>query len=91
MRYGFVAAIAGAMLVGLPAAATAAPLIIATNVAAKSAIATSSVNRRLGMRVTPGQSPVRHYQRSEIIGTSRSGSVTSRRSAPRSGCQARTT
>ncbi|MES2724384.1 MAG: hypothetical protein V4656_14620 [Pseudomonadota bacterium] len=35
MRYGFVAAIAGAMLVGLPAAATAAPLIIATNVAAK--------------------------------------------------------
>ncbi|MDZ4052401.1 hypothetical protein [Phenylobacterium sp.] len=35
MRYGFVAAIAGAMLVGLPAAATAAPLIIATKVAAK--------------------------------------------------------
>lgn len=35
MRYGFLAAIAGAMLVGLPAAATAGPLIIATNVAAK--------------------------------------------------------
>lgn len=35
MRHGFVAAIAGALLVGLPAAATAAPLIIATNVAAK--------------------------------------------------------
>lgn len=35
MRHGISAAIAVAMLVGLPAAATAAPLIIATNVAAK--------------------------------------------------------
>lgn len=38
MRYGIVAAIAGAMLVGLPAAATAAPLIIANNVAAECTI-----------------------------------------------------
>ena len=38
MRYGFIAAIAGAMLVSLPAAATAAPLIIATNVAPKCTI-----------------------------------------------------
>lgn len=35
MRFGFLMAIAGAMLAGFPAAATAAPLIIATNVAAK--------------------------------------------------------
>ena len=35
MRHAISAAIAAAMLVGLPAAAAAAPLIIATNVAAK--------------------------------------------------------
>lgn len=38
MRHGFSAAIAVAMLMGLPAAATAGPQIIATNVAAKCAI-----------------------------------------------------
>jgi len=35
MRYGLLAALAGTILAGVPAAATAAPYIIATNVAAK--------------------------------------------------------
>lgn len=67
MRYGFVAAIAGVMLAGLPAAATAAPLIIATNVAAKCKIlpngtaATVTVTLNSATHNFYGQSLVYHF------------------------------
>lgn len=67
MRYGFLAAIAGVMLAGLPAATTAAPLIIATNVAAKCKIlpdgtaATVTVTLNSTTHNFYGQSLVYHF------------------------------
>lgn len=68
MRHGFPAAIAVAMLVGLPAAATAAPQIIATNVAAKCKIlpdgtaTTVSVTLNNTTYSSYGQSLVFHFR-----------------------------